>query len=139
VTLPNLRSIAADTNVLLAAIAGRAALRVFDRPDLQIVTTDENVVEVREKIPQFGERYGVAEEKLFETLALLPVEIYVRRQYATHVFEARSLLVERDPDDVPLAALALKLGIPIWSNDRDFDDFPTGVYSTANLIKVLGV
>jgi predicted nucleic acid-binding protein len=139
VTLPNLRSIAADTNVLLAAIAGRAALRVFDRPDLQIVTTDENVVEVREKILQVAERYGVAEEKLFETLALLPVEIYVRRQYATHVFEARSLLAERDPDDVPLAALALKLGIPIWSNDRDFDDFPTGVYSTANLIKVLGV
>jgi predicted nucleic acid-binding protein len=106
---------------------------------LQIVTTDANLVEVREKVPQFATRYGVPEEKLFETLALLPVEIYSKRQYATHVFEARALLAERDPDDVPLAALALKLGIPVWSNDRDFDNFPTGVYSTAKLIKVLGV
>jgi predicted nucleic acid-binding protein len=139
VTSPNLRSVAADSNVLLAAIAGRAALRVFDRPKLQIVTTDANVVEVRENIPEFAARYGLAEEELFEALAVLPVEIYSKGQYATHVFEARSLLAERDPDDVPLAALALKLGIPVWSNDRDFDAFPTGVYSTAKLIKVLGV
>jgi predicted nucleic acid-binding protein len=139
VTLPNLRSIAADSNVLLAAIAGRAALRVFDRTELQIVTTDANLVEIREKVPQFATRYGVPQEKLFDTLTLLPVEIYSKRQYATHVFEARSLLAQRDPDDVPLAALALKLGVPIWSNDHDFDDFPTGVYSTAKLIKVLGV
>jgi predicted nucleic acid-binding protein len=139
VTSPNLRSIAADSNVLLAAIAGRAALRVFDRLELQVVTTEENLVEVREKLPQFAARYGIAEEELFHSLALLPVTTYVKRQYASHVFEARSLLAARDPDDVPLAALALKLGIPIWSNDRDFDDFPTGIYSTAKLIKVLGV
>ncbi|MEA2336132.1 MAG: hypothetical protein QOE82_139 [Thermoanaerobaculia bacterium] len=138
-TSPNLKSVAADSNVLLAAITGRAALRVFDDPKLQIVTTDANAVEVREYVPKFAARYGFSEEKLFEEFAVLPVEIYSKRQYATHLFEARSLIAARDPDDVPLAALALKLGIPVWSNDRDVDDFPTGIYSTAKLIKVLGV
>ncbi len=48
-------------------------------------------------------------------------------------------MAERDPKDVPLAALALKLGIPIWSNDRDFEHFPHGYYPTAKLLKILGL
>jgi len=34
--------------------------------------------------------------------------------------EARRHLADRDPDDVGLAALALHLEIPVWSNDKDF-------------------
>jgi predicted nucleic acid-binding protein len=139
VTSPNLRSVAADANVLLAAIAGRAALRVFRKAEFLIVTTDANASEVREALPEFAARYGLSEEMLIEAFEALPIEIYSQPQYATHLFEARLLLDARDLDDVPLAALALKLGIPIWSNDHDFDDFPTGVYPTAKLIRVLGV
>lgn len=138
-TSPNLGSVAADSNVLLSAIAGMAALRVFEAPHLMIVTTEENVAEVLEYVPQFAARYRLAEETLLDTLGLLSIEVYLKRDYSTHLFAARSLMDERDPDDVPLAALALKLGIPIWSNDRDFEDFPNGVYTTARLIKLLGV
>jgi len=139
VTSPNLRSVAADSNVLLSAIAGKAAGRVFSDSKLVVVTTEENVAEVREYLPEFAAKYGLSAEALREVLEVLPIQVLGKRQYSTHLFEARSLLGERDPDDVPLAALALKLDIPIWSNDHDFDDFPTGVYSTAKLIKVLGV
>lgn len=138
-TSPNLRSVAADSNVLLSAIAGKAALRVFRAPDLTIVTTEENIAEVLEYIPEFAARYEIPEEALLDMLALLTFEVYPKRGYATQLFAARALMADRDPDDVPLAALALKLGIPIWSNDHDFDGFPTGVYPTAKLIKVLGV
>jgi predicted nucleic acid-binding protein len=41
--------------------------------------------------------------------------------------------------DVPLAALALKLEIPIWSNDHDFEELPLIVYPTARLLKILGL
>jgi len=34
-------------------------------------------------------------------------------------------------------ALALELGLPIWSNDRDFDGLPVDVYPTARLLKLL--
>jgi predicted nucleic acid-binding protein len=126
VTSPNLRSVAADSNVLLSAIAGKAATRVFGAPNLVIVTTEQNVAEVKEYLTEFAAKYGLSEQSLLEVLELLPIEVFGKRQYSTHLFEARSLLGERDPDDVPLAALALKLGIPIWSNERDFDNFPTG-------------
>jgi predicted nucleic acid-binding protein len=139
VTSPNIRSVAADSNVLLSAIAGKAAHRVFGHPDLLIVTTDANAAEVREYLPEFARRYGIAEGMLLDVFELLPIEIYSKRDYSTHLFAARALLAERDPDDVPLAALALKLGIPIWSNDRDYDNFPNGVFSTARLLKLLGV
>ncbi|MEA2328818.1 MAG: hypothetical protein QOE68_3777 [Thermoanaerobaculia bacterium] len=138
-TSPNLRSVAADSNVLLSAIVGKAAIRVFDHPEFVVVTTQDNVAEVMEYLPEFAAKYELSEESLLEVLDLLAIQVFGKRQHSTHIFEARSLIGERDPDDVPLAALALKLGIPIWSNDRDFDDFPTGVYSTAKLIKVLGV
>ena len=137
-TSPNLRSVAADSNGVLSAIVGKAASRVFES-SLVIVTTDMNIEEVLEYVPEFAAKYGVAEELLLDVFGLLPIEIYSKHQYATRLFAARALLGDRDPDDVPLAALALKLGVPIWSNDRDFEGFPTGVYTTARLIKLLGV
>ncbi|HEV7487623.1 MAG TPA: PIN domain-containing protein [Thermoanaerobaculia bacterium] len=138
-TLPNIRSVAADSNVLLSAVEGRAARRVLHKTGLVVVTTEENVAEVLTYLPEFVGRTGFSEERLHQIFAALPIEIFPKAAYASHLFQARSLLAARDPDDVPLAALALKLDIPVWSNDRDFDGFPTGVYPTAKLIKVLGV
>lgn len=57
-TSPPLRSVAADSNVLLAALARRAARRVFDyAPDLIIVTTEQTIAEVEEYLPEFAARY----------------------------------------------------------------------------------
>jgi predicted nucleic acid-binding protein len=106
---------------------------------LVVVTTEENAAEVIAYLPGFVRRSGFSEETLRQIFFALPIEIFPKAAYASHIFQARSLLAARDPDDVPLAALALKLGIPVWSNDHDFDGFPTGVYPTAKLIKVLGV
>jgi predicted nucleic acid-binding protein len=120
-------------------VEGRAARRVFGQTGFVIVTTEDNVAEVLEYLPKFAARSGVAEEVLLDVFEVLPIAVYSRRRYSSHIFAARALMASRDPDDVPLAALALKLGIPVWSNDRDFENFPNGVYTTARLIKLLGV
>lgn len=102
-TSPLLRSVAADSNVLLAALASRAARRVFDSaPDLVIVTTEETIAEVEEYLPEFAARYELDLDMLRETLAVLPLERYSERDYITHLVEARRYLEERDPDDVAL-------------------------------------
>ena len=137
-TSPNIKSVAADSNVLLSAVAGRAARRVFENTELIVVTTEANIAEVREYVPEFAARYDLPEELLLEVLALLPVTVYAEHEYASELAAARRLLSQRDEDDVALAALALKLGIPVWSNDRDYEDFPNGVFTTAVLLKVLG-
>lgn len=53
--------------------------------------------------------------------------------------EAERYIGKRDPDDVALLALALKLQIPVWSNDKDFRVAPIQTYPTAVLIKALGL
>lgn len=139
-TSPPLRSVAADSNVLLAALARRAARRVFDNaPDLIIVTTEETIAEVEEYLPEFAARYGLDIDMMRETLGVLPIERYSESDYISHLAEARRYLAKRDPDDVALAALALKLGVPIWSNDNDFKELPLELYPTAKLLKALGI
>jgi predicted nucleic acid-binding protein len=123
--------------VLLSAIAGRAARRVFQNQELIVVTTEHNLDEVREYVPYFAARYKLPEELLLETLEFLPVQVYAEHEYAGQLSAARRLLADRDEDDVALAALALTLGVPIWSNDRDYETFPHGVLSTATLLKIL--
>ncbi len=120
-----LRSVAADSNVLLSAAVGHAARRVFERArKLLVVTTEANLTEVQAYLP---------------SMAALPVKIYSERQYRRRIPQAQRYLQRRDPDDVALAALAFKLEIPIWSNDRDFEGLPFEVYPTAKLLKVLGL
>jgi len=106
---------------------------------LIVVTTEQNVAEVKEYVPEFAARYEIAEELLFEVLELLPITVFGEDQYRDHLQWAVDLLGKRDKDDVALAALALKLSIPIWSNDRDYENFPTGVFTTATLLRALGM
>jgi predicted nucleic acid-binding protein len=140
VTSLPLRSVAADSNVLLSAVARRAAWRVFENaPDLVVVTTESVIAEVHEYVPEFAERYGFDVDVLHEAVELLPVERYSEADYLTHVREAKKYLDRRDPDDVHLAALALKLDVPVWSNDRDLTELPLRIFTTAQLLKMLGV
>lgn len=134
---PSIKSVAADSNVLLSAVAGRAARRVFAVEDLVVVTTEHNVAEVMEYLPFFATRYAVAEEVLLQALALLPIEVHAQHEYFDKLPAARTLMANRDEDDIDLAALALELQIPIWSNDRDYEHFPLGCFTTAKLLKIL--
>jgi predicted nucleic acid-binding protein len=140
VTSKPLRSVAADSNVLLSAAVGHAARRVFERArKLLVVTTEANLTEVQAYLPSMAEAYALDLTEVQEALAALPVKIYSERQYRGRIPQARRYLQKRDPDDVALAALAFKLEIPIWSNDRDFEGLPFDVYPTAKLLKVLGL
>jgi predicted nucleic acid-binding protein len=44
---------------------------------------------------------------------------------------------ERDEDDVELLALAMKLNVPVWSNDGYFKDSGVELYTTARLLSIL--
>lgn len=137
--MPSLRSVAADSNVLLGAVTYRAASRVLAVRGLAIVTTETTMVEVYEYAPLFARRYHVDLAEVNDTIFKLPVKRYVEAEYHSHIEIARGYIGQRDPDDVALAALALKLEIPIWSNDNDFRELPLPVYTTAQLLRALGM
>jgi predicted nucleic acid-binding protein len=138
VSSPSIKSVAADSNVLLSAVAGRAARRVLAVKELIVVTTEHNISEVARYLPVFAKRYVLPKDLLLQSLALLPIEVHPERSYSSELPAATRLLASRDRDDIALAALALKFQIPIWSNDRDYEHFPLGCYATAQLLKILG-
>ena len=70
---------------------------------------------------------------------MFKVKFHLMRYPIVVVKEASKRLSGRDEDDVELLALALKLEIPIWSNDRDFRHAEIEVYTTARLLKKLGI
>ncbi len=131
--------IAADANVILSSAAGKAALRVFTRSGLEVISTKATLAEVHEYLPVMANSYGIAVEVLESQVRLLAIKAYSPHEYRDSLAKAASLLKERDPDDIDLLALALSQGIPLWSNDRDFEGLGVECYSTARLLKVLGV
>jgi predicted nucleic acid-binding protein len=96
---------------------GRAKL-VLDHPKVEEVVTREDLVLL--------------------SVATLPVNVVARAVYAAGVREAEKRIGHRDPDDADLLALALHLGVPVWSNDNDFEDDGAKWYTTAGLLKKLG-
>ena len=88
-SLLNIKSVAADSNVLLSAIAGKAARRVFAHNALIVVTTEHNIAEVREYLPHFAQRYDLPETLLLDVLDLLPVTVYPEREYVEEIAAAR--------------------------------------------------
>jgi len=135
--LKNLRRVAADSNVLLSALVGMASLEVLTHPEIEVVTTHFNLDEVEEYIPKLAAKYHQDEESLLLQLKMLPVLSFSQPYYESHMSHAQKYLKDRDPDDMHLAALALKEKIPVWSNDKDFEVLPISVYTTAQFLHIL--
>ena len=136
-TFWNLKKVAADSNVILSAVIGKAALQIFIQPDIEFITTRFNLQEVEEYIPRLAAKYHLDERVLLWQLKMLPLHSFAELDYKSHFSSAEKLLKDRDPDDIHLAALALKEKVPIWSNDRDFEKLSIPVYTTAQFLKVL--
>lgn len=137
--MPPFGLIAADTNGLLSAAVGGVAVRLIHRPEISLVTTDANIAEVKRHVPKMADKYGLDLDLVASHLARLPVRVYGPDEYGSHLEEAAGYLSRRDPDDIPLLALVLKLRIPIWTNDKDFEVAPVTRYTTAQLLTALGL
>lgn len=133
----SLRKLAADSNVILSAVIGKAALRIFNHPDIDLITTEFNLEEVEEYLPRLASKYELDEKLILWQLKMLPIVSFSEKHYKNHFHKAQKLIGDRDPDDIHLAALALKENVPIWSNDRDFEKTSIPVYSTAQFLKIL--
>ncbi len=132
--------LAADANVLLAAIGGGRTKLVLDHPRVESVVTPGPVLEeVHQYLREFAAKQGLPEALLLMTLTSLPVTVVDRKDYSEALAEASRRMRDRDPDDVDLLALALQRDIAVWSNDSDFKGTGVKWYTTARLMKTLGI
>jgi predicted nucleic acid-binding protein len=123
----------------LSAVLGHAALRVFTQAELSVLTTRGAMQEVRAYLPLVARQFDVLPQALEAQLRLLAVRECEASEYASKLEVAKRALGRRDPDDVDLLALALALEVPVWSNDSDFKAAGVEWYTTARLLRRLGI
>jgi predicted nucleic acid-binding protein len=124
--------------ILMTAATGGAAGRVFREPTISVVTTDFNIAETKEHVTVLIDRYHLDPDDVADTLAALPLRVYRWGEYESHIAEARAQIEKKDPKDVALLALALKLGIDIWSQDPHYDNLTVKRLTTGRILKSLG-
>lgn len=125
-----------NANVILLAVVGGKAADLMWSMRSELVTTAHTVEEVARYLPTLADKAGISLEVALGALRLLPITGYPRSFWEARMAQARDLIGGRDPDDVDLLALALKLKSPIWTNDRDFQGLGVEIYTTAQLAAV---
>lgn len=130
--------LAADANVLLSAVIGGSAKRVFEHALVEeVVTTEATIAEVQEYAAELAAKKRLPADLVLLAAATLPVTLVERSGYEGSIAEAKRRIGSRDPDDVELLALALAYDIAVWSNDGDFADAGVDWYTTAALLAFL--
>ena len=130
--------LAADANVLLSAVVDDRAKSVLEHPGVaEVLTTAFTVAEVEEYAAELARKKGLPLGLVLMRVADLPVTVVHESVWSGSVAEAERRIGSRDSDDVPLLALALHFGIPVWSNDNDFAGVGAKRYTTAQLLAKL--
>jgi predicted nucleic acid-binding protein len=120
-----------DANILLRAVFGtrvRSILQTFEET-ASFFSPDVCFEDARKYIPDLAARRRIDVTAGLATLAGISqiVESVDRSLYEAHEGSARERVSPRDPEDWPVAAVALLLELPIWTEDQDF--FGTGLAS----------
>jgi predicted nucleic acid-binding protein len=132
--------LAADANVLLAAVLGGRDRLVLQHPKIrEVLSAEATLAEVQEYALILARKKRLSIDFVLLAVASLPVTIVRRETYANSISEAKRRIGRRDPDDVEILALALHFQIPLWSNDKDFEDAGSEWYTTADLLGKLGM
>ena len=131
-------AVVADANALLSAALGHAASRVFTEYRVAVHAARYNADEVESYLPVLAAKYAVAPELLALQWRLLPVRLHEATSYTGALAAARARVATTDPDDVHPLALAMTLGLPLWSNDDDLAAAGVTRYTTAQLLAALG-
>jgi predicted nucleic acid-binding protein len=130
--------LAADANVLLSALIGGRASEILCHPAIkEVMTTEATLAEVQEYAGVLAKKRRLPVYQVLLAAATLPVTVVDRRSYASSIPEAKKRIGRRDPDDVEILALALHLGVPVWSNDNDFEDAEVEWFTTAALLAAI--
>ena len=128
--------LAVYANVLISAVIRGKAFRIMARlKETRFITTDVNIEEVRRSLTHIAQKRGLDLDLLLDAVDALPVERFAEPAYRAKIAEAKKRMAERDPTDADLLALALTEGVPIWSQDKDFEVSGVELYTTERLLK----
>jgi predicted nucleic acid-binding protein len=131
-------AIVADANPVLSALLGGSAREVLFCGRIAFFSPQHTLFEVEKYLPHVAKKIGRAELELFREFQLLPINAVQPREYDSELMRATELIGQRDPKDIHVLALALRLRLPIWTEDRDFECLPDiSVHKTSELLATI--
>jgi predicted nucleic acid-binding protein len=131
-------TIAVDANPLLSALRGGKARVALLSGKFIFITTEYTTWEVKKYIPELSKESGVPESELFYAFDHFPIIAMPPVVYDEKRNQAENLIARRDPKDVDILALALKLDTPLWTNDKDFNNISElKVFTTSDMLEKL--
>ncbi len=101
------------------------------------IAADAVAQEIARHIPRLASKRDFDPVLLFAALQVMPIEWKAGSEYEDHREEAEQRIADRDPDDWPTVALALKLYLPVWTQDKDHTDARIEVFTTGDLLDAL--
>ncbi len=110
-----------DSNILFTiVIAGSRsrAYRIIEEYDLNLFMPEEALIEFHRHAGRLR-RYAIKDFEAKTVLVFMLVRIVPRELYEDKLGDAYAIAREFDPKDTPFIALALKLNVPIWTEDKD--------------------
>jgi len=111
-----------DANIFISALIGGKAAELLFNPNFDLLTTERTTWEVKKYLPQLAEYTEDTSAHLLYLFELIPVRACQSKEYETSLSTAQLLIGDRDPFDADILALTLETGVPLWSNDADFED-----------------
>lgn len=141
-TSKKLRRLAVDANPILSALIHGRAHKILSSPDF--FTTEHTVREVIAHVPEMVEKANkrgvrIQQADLYFALVVAPLQVCSQDFYQEKLEAARQRIEKRDPEDVDLLALAIKLSVPVWTNDQDYATSGVRIFTTSQLLKKLGM
>jgi predicted nucleic acid-binding protein len=131
-----------DANIFMAAlISSKGKTRDLLFKDNLVLFAPEYLLKEFEKYRNYIiKKSGLSKEDFNLALNLVSSRVNFIPFSEFKQFIARSDKISPDPDDTEYFALALKLGFPIWSNDKLLKKQNViRVYSTADLLKRVNI
>lgn len=129
-----------DSNVMFSFFKrDSTTAKIFEEMQLGLFSPEYALTEIKKHAAEIREKAGISSEEFDEQkkrLALL-VEFVPEQEYKGCLRQAGKIV--QDKDDIDFMALALKLGIAMWSNDKSLkQQSRVIVLDSGEIIKLIG-
>jgi len=131
-----------DTNVLFSFFKKESKTRrlILNFVILELITPSFCIDELKEHKELICEKSQLSDRGFEEVLDDLLIFVKVCSLYEYKEFLSDAKTFSSDPDDIDLFAIALKLGCPIWAQEKVFKkQSKIKVFSTSDLISFLSL
>ncbi len=129
-----------DANIVFAALVKEGlTIELLLEPELHLSAPEFLFEEIEKHKEEIFKKTHRTKEEVEELLEILKIKIDIIPKESFEVFLEQSEKISPDPNDCAYFALALKLRIPIWTNERDLKEKQSTVkvYNTKDLFEML--